>query len=879
MSSAALGPDLGPYRVVRTLGAGGMGTVLLAEDTRLGRQVALKRLSGPEAETPFGRQQMMREARAAANLSHPHIAAVHDVLDVDGRLVIVFEYVEGETLSARIARGPLPVADALEIARQLADALDAAHARGIVHRDLKPSNVILTKEGQAKVLDFGIARSLHRDPATASHFGTTVPGALIGTPGYAAPEQWLGQPVDGRTDLYGLGVVLFEMITGRRPFAGTNAIGLASAMLQSDAPLLSSVTADLVPELDKLIASALARDPADRPMSARAFESAIERLQARLGGGQVEELPTEKPMASPPRTAIRATVRRWGPAAALLLIGILVGLGTLLPRRNPAPPPAPTAAQPARPPVVAILPLTNASGDADKDYLAAGVAESLVTSLASLPSITVLSRRSVVDARTRQVDTAGLARDLDATYLVDGSVQQSGDRLRIALTLLRPDGSVAWGESVEGLAGSIFDLQARLAAALSGALQVRLSAEERSRLEQAPTSVPEALQAYWQGQALLERRDMRGNVDAAIAAFSRAVTLDPRYALAYAALGEAYWTRWSFTRDQTDVDRAIDAGTSALRLDGDRAEVRYALAITLAGSGKRAEAIEELQRALALRPNYDDARRQLGRVLEQQGKIEESAAEFRKAIALRPNAWVAYSDMGNMLYRAARYDEAIEMFQRVADLRPDSPFGFQQLGTVYHQLGDNARALSYYTQAIARQATPEAYSNIGAIHHQRGAYGEAVEAYQQAIALRPTSHITHRNLGDAYRRLGRERDAQDAYRRAVQLVEAQVRVNPNDARSLAALAVYTAKLGEDAAARGRLRQALALSPTDVQVLYRAAVVHALGGRPEAALEALQQAIERGYSRAVAEIDEDFESLRTLPGYQALIAQRTPGDRQ
>ncbi len=862
---------MGPYRVVRTLGSGGMGTVLLAEDTRLGRQVALKTFSGPEAETPFGRQQMMREARAAANLSHPHIAAVHDVLDIDGRLVIVFEYVEGETLSSRIARGPLPMAEALEIARQLADALAAAHARGIVHRDLKPSNVILTQEGQAKVLDFGIARSLYRDPKTASHFGTTVPGALIGTPGYAAPEQWIGQPVDARADLYALGVVLFEMIAGQRPFVGSNAVTIATAVLQGDAPLVSSVTAEIVPDLDRLIASALARDPADRPASAREFETSIERLQERLAAGAAHE-PVTRPAARRHQVRMRASLKRWWPAAALLVVGVSAGLATLASSwREPVP-----AATAARPPVIAVLPLVNASGDADKEYLAAGVADSLVTSLASLPSVTVLSRRSVMDARTRQSDTAGLARDLDAAYLVDGSVQQSGTRLRIALMLLRPDGSVTWGESVEGLVESIFDLQARLAAALGEALQVQLSAQDRARLEQPPTYNSDALQAYWQGRALLDKRD-RANIDAAIAAFSQAVSLDPRFAIAYAALGEAYWERWDRMRDPRAVDRAIEAGTTALTLDGSRPEVHYALAITLSGSGKLEEAIAALQRALALRPNYDDARRQLGRVLEQQGKIDEAAAEFRKAIAFRPNSWITHRDMGVMFYRAARYTEAIEALTRVTELRPDSNTGFQQLGTVYQAIGDTTRALEYYRQANGLQPSAEAYSNIGNLQHQRGDYAGAVDAYQQAIALRPASHITHRNLGDAYRRMKREGEARAAYQRAVQLVEAELRVNPNDGRNLASLSVYLQKLGDDRAARAQLERALKQSPTDVQVQYRSAVVHALAGRPDEALQALQRAISSGYSRAVAETDEDFESLRTLPGYKTLTAQRTPGD--
>jgi eukaryotic-like serine/threonine-protein kinase len=259
-----VGATIGPYEVVRQLGAGGMGVVWLAEDTRLNRKVALKTVKTVEADTTEGRQRLLREARAAAALNHPHIAAVHDVLDVDGKVIVVFEYVEGETLSARLHRGPMALAEAVEVAWQLADALAAAHQEGIIHRDLKPSNVVLGPESRAKVLDFGIARMVPAGADMSASAPGTIGGGLVGTPGYAAPEQYLSRNVDGRADLYALGVMLYEMIVGRRPFPSNDAVTVAGAVLRDEAPRLSASGLSVPAKLDTLVARLLERDPESR---------------------------------------------------------------------------------------------------------------------------------------------------------------------------------------------------------------------------------------------------------------------------------------------------------------------------------------------------------------------------------------------------------------------------------------------------------------------------------------------------------------------------------------------------------------------------------------------------------------------------------------
>ena len=407
--------------------------------------------------------------------------------------------------------------------------------------------------------------------------------------------------------------------------------------------------------------------------------------------------------------------------------------------------------------MIAVLPLENATGDDANDYLSAGVADSLVTSLASLPTVTVLSRAAVNDARERRTNPSDIARDLDATFVVAGSVQRAGAQVRLALNLLRQDGSVAWADAVEGPADGVFAMQARLAGALGSALSVQMSATERARLNTPPTSNTDALDAYWRGRALLERRDTPGNLQRAVVAFNEALRLDARFVDAHAALAEADWELYDTTRETQYVEAAVLASKNAVALAPDDAGVRVALGVTLTRGGRNAEAVQELQRALAVEPNHDEARRYLGRALAALGRIDEAVAEWRKALVLRPNNWQVLSDMGLALYQATRYDESEAAYRQLITLQPDNVIGFQMLGTVNQVRGRNDEALAFYEQAIAISPVPQALSNMGALYHERGDYARAVDAYRRAIEQRPNAAATHRNLGDSLLRLGRTR--------------------------------------------------------------------------------------------------------------------------
>ena len=846
------GAEVGPYNIIRQLGAGGMGVVWLAEDTRLNRKVALKTVKSADADTTEGRQRLMREARAAAALNHPHIATVHDVLDLEGKVIVVFEYVEGETLGARLHRGPVPVPEAVEIAWQLADALAAAHAQGVIHRDLKPSNVVLAADGRAKVLDFGIARLVPAGYDMSASVPGTIGGGLVGTPGYAAPEQYLSRNVDGRADIYALGVILYEMIVGQRPFPGNDPVALATSVLRDDPPKLAASSGAWVPpKLEQLVARMLQRDPEQRPSS---------------GDELLVELNPLRDHESSPLARRTVLLRRRTPRAAVaamaVLIVVLVAL--VISAQWNARQMGPEA------PVVAVLPLVNMSGDSSNDYLGAGLAESLITSLASAPRVTVLSRSAVDETRQQYPDRASFVQALDATYVVEGSVQAVSDRLRVTLNLVRHDASVAWGRTVEGPATDLFALQSQLATSLNDAIADLTPSSDRVQPAAPITANEQAQIAYWKGRALLDRRELTGNRRAALSEFERALAADPNFATAHAGLADAQWAMYQQTNDRIWADQAVASTRKAIELEPDRPSVRYIAALTAFRTGDDQAARTEVERALQLQPTYEDAMRLYGAILMRQGEIDAGLEQFRKVMALRPNAIAVYSDMGTALYAASRYQEALDAFDKAIALSPGSAITLSRAGAAAQQLGDTKRALSYYEQANAIQPRADTFSNIGTIQYGLGDYAKAATAYEGSLLIRPVSAVTYRNLGDAYMHLGRKDDARRAYLRAVEQAEEAVSISPN-ARDIARLAVYQAKAGDDAAAMRSLKRAQAMSRDDQQVLHRAGVVHALAGRSGPALEMLEKAIAHGYSkRAIAE-DEDFAILRPMPRFAAMVS--------
>jgi serine/threonine protein kinase/tetratricopeptide (TPR) repeat protein/TolB-like protein len=869
-----VGTSVGPYLVVERLGAGGMGEVFLAFDTRLNRKVALKSLSDTSLGTPETRERLLREARAAAKLGHPNIAGIHDILESGERPCIVMEFVQGETLSARIRRGPVALAQAVSIGVQLADALAHAHAAGVIHRDLKPGNVVLTPEGIAKILDFGLAKTHDVDPA-ASHADQLTrdtaishAGKAAGTPAYMAPEQFLGRPATPQTDVYGLGVLLFETLSGRRPYQAPDFVALALAIASEPVPAVDAVEPSVPPEVGRIVARAMAKEPGDRYESAGALAEDLKRAQRMLGEGVTREfeLPSSRSGRSGSLSAFQSSSRRRVAAAAVgaaLLLGG-VALGMWLWRR---PPPA---TRDGRAQVVLVLPLANVSGDPVHDHVGVGISEWVLASLLNVTGVTVIPGIGVGKDLTRSEDTRKIAGEQGATLVFGGSVQQADQTVMFTARLVGADGTLRWARNFAGSAAEQFALYRDVADKLVEALDVSVTPEARERFAKAPAASVDAYADYALGLTLLERRDVSGNIDKAIDALERAIRKDASFALARAALADACLARFKDSNDASWMVRAGAASEEALRLDPASPRIQVSRASVLLESGRTEQAAAMVRQAIATRPNDDESHRLLAKMLEQQGQFEAAEAEFRQAITIRPDYWRNHSALGAFYWRANRLGDAIGAFKRVTDLQPDNAWGYLNLGATYQKSGENAQALVCFQRALAIGPDDFAYSNIGTIHYDEGRYEEAARAYEAAIRINPRDPATHSAVGDAYSRLGRKDQALTEYRRAADISRELLAVNPRDAVLLVQHAVYEAKTGMSHEATTHATAALALAPGNNIVLYKVSVVYSLSGRPADAVKTLKLAIEKGYSRLLARRDLDLDSIRTRPDVQALL---------
>jgi eukaryotic-like serine/threonine-protein kinase len=861
------GTSLGRYEIQSPLGAGGMGEVYLARDPMLGRAVAVKLLPTAFASDPDRLRRFQQEAQTSAALNHPRILAIHDVGQAGDQPFIVMEYVRGETLSAFLKHGRPSLARALEIGIEIANALAAAHGARIVHRDLKPANIMVTGDGHIKVLDFGLAKFLWTNTAAPTLPGyarqETSTGRMLGTPAYMSPEQLFGDQVDERTDIYTLGVILFELVTGQRPY------GDIFDLLRGDDPTTSirlahEVDSTIAPEISAVIARAMARKPEHRFQTAGELEAELQRLlveesAAASGGSRSRRV---APVVE------RRRFLRYAPWA--LAAAVLIGIVALPLFDGPGTTRGVTAPARAERPVIAVMPLENLSGDESKAYVGVGIADTLTTSLGRLSSISVVPRSSMLDAGMATRPVAEIARELGVTMLVRGSIQQAGELLQVNVTLASLDGQLVWTDGEVGSHDQLFSMQNRLAESLLAKLRVSLTDAERQNLARVPTEDVDARDAYWQGLALLDRPDDAG-YDAAVAHFKQATARDPNFSLAYAALGETYRRRSVLTNNKALMDEATANVEKALTLDAEQPGVRLSLAALYRSTGLAAAAQDEVRRVLADQPNNDNAHRLLGELLAKAGRPKEALAELRAAADLRPNYWLNQEALGLFFYGNGQIREAITAFTRLTELKPNDALPFQQLGAMYLNDGDFRRARANFERSNKVKLNAGSFTNLGTIAFYEGRYADAVREYEAAVKLEPTIAVHRGNLGDAYRRAGRPADARAAYLKAIEFGEQALDVNPNDVTTASRVGVYYAKIGSMAQADLYSRRAVRTSPRDPDVLYLRASVLALIGQRENAMRQLLEAIDRGYAIHFALNDEDLASLRPLPAFQKLAA--------
>ncbi|HEX9636193.1 MAG TPA: protein kinase [Acidobacteriota bacterium] len=716
------GTQLGPYKILSPIGAGGMGEVYRARDPRLDREVAVKVLPAQWVQDADRLRRFESEARAAGALSHPNVLAVYDLGTYQGCHYVVSELLEGETLQMRLQQGPLPPRKAIDVAAQIAQGLAAAHDKGIIHRDLKPSNLFITAEGRVKILDFGLAK---RSPATPSGPDTptrdppTAAGTVLGTVGYMSPEQVRGGPADQRSDIFSLGAVLYEMLAGRRAFSDSSNVETMHAILRAEPPGLAQIDPSIPAALDRIVRRCLEKRPEERFQSARDFGFALEAVAAAAG-----------PSGAP------------------------AGGGS---KRS-----------------VAVLPFKDLARSAENAHLGVGLADATITELAQVKSLLVRPTAAILRYQDSPVDPAQAGRELGVDAVLDGSFQRAGPHLRVTVQLVgSADGTSLWGAKIHTSLEDLFRMQDEVSRKIATALQIELTPADQRRLARTSRLGGAAYELYIKGRVHLLRETLP-DLRAAIESFQAAVNAEPNFALAWAALSDAY-SRMAFDFEPETLwyGRAREMCDRALALDPALPEGRYLRGRLLwspEGGFDHAGAMRELAAALAARPGLGEARVLLGMVLFHVGLVEEALGEFEAAAAIDPDNPHAHLHLASCRYHQRRFQQALELSE-AAVRRAPAPWGYNLMTLCHIQLGHLDQA-ELTVDRLSRELPdrPAAQSLRGLIAVCRG---DAEEARRQVALMAQTEkkgygHYHHAQYDAAciFALLGEPRQAVEWLRQA-----------------------------------------------------------------------------------------------------------------
>lgn len=757
------GARLGPYEILAQIGEGGMGVVYRARDPRLDRQVAIKLLPAAMAADARARERLRREAMAVAALDHPYICKIFEIGEDNEALFLVMEYIVGTTLHDRLLEGRMPLAEALRVAGEIAEALQEAHAGGFLHRDLKPANIMLTQQRHVKVMDFGLTKRIadQSSPDTATReIGAaqlTAHGAIVGTPDYMSPEQVKDQALDARSDLFSFGVILAEMTSGRHPFRKPSTMETFSAVLREPPELAGDIPRGVMVLLRRL----LAKDAEDRYASSADVRADLAGLAASSEG-----LAAQKPGGG---ATAAWKWRALGALAILVLVGsyVLVRSGVLRPTSR-----APVAAiAPGAIGSIAVLPLDNYSGDPSQDYFAELMTDELTTDLATISQLRVISRGSVMQFKgEHRPPTPEIARILNVDAIVEGSVRRAGDKVRITAQLIdaRADKHL-WARTFERSSRDVLALQNELASAIAGEIHVQLTPTEQSRLAAAPSVNPEAYDAYLKGRYFFNRPSDE-NLKKAIAHFEEAVTLNPNFAPAFSGLSDAYlWAGYNegFLTASEARPKAKGAAERAIQVDDNSAEGHASLAtFKLFYEYDWAGCEREFRRSFVLNPNYAFAHDQFGLALAFQGRLDEAIAEGNRAAELDPLSPQIPIDNAIALMFQGNYEAAKQQAKRASQLDPTYFFPPMVYGWADIEAGKSADAIAMLKKATALDAPAFVTAWLAYAYAASGDRAHAATAVEDLKKLSLRGEVTPFNLAIVHLGLGNQKLTLDYLERA-----------------------------------------------------------------------------------------------------------------
>jgi len=848
-----IGQTVSHYRILESLGGGGMGLVYRAHDTRLDRSVALKFLPKEWGREREFRERFAREARATSALDHPHICTIYEIDETpDGQLFIAMAYCPGDTLKQRILRGPMAVDEAVTYAIQIADALGRAHEHGIVHRDIKPANILISDHDQVKVVDFGLAK-------LAGEAAVTREGTVVGTPAYMSPEQTRGEAVDGRSDIWALGAVLYEMVTGRRAFAADHEQAVLLAIASSDPTPVKTLRPDAPAELLRIIRRCLKRNPASRYQNAGELLADLRRFRGHASPAEIvtQTLPS---LASVRRR--RLVTHRLLPIAAAVAAVLLAAVFYPIVNQRP-------------PRHLLVLPFTCVGADPQTEHLCIGLLETISAKLTDLRRFR--SSLSVVPAsevRAQRIDSADEARRIFGVDLVlAGSVQHGGNTLRIPLALV--DTASLRQLSSRTLTTELtadFVLQDRIVATIQEMLDIQLSSEEAQALRAGGTGNAEAAQLFLEARGRSSASESETELSAAMTLFRQALDLDPDYLDALVELAQSCHRRSRFSDDAIWFDHGVAYAERALEIKADLPGAHFAAGRCELGRKAYSMAIQHLQRAITLDPLLVLAYTNLAVAYEASGAPGKAEEILIRAERTGPDDWQTYQEIGRFYFERDEWERAAGYFRRVVEMLPENSIGYTSLGGSLFYLGRREEARSNLERAVEIGSGYEGYSNLATFEFFEGRCIQAAKLFERTLEMDDSDYMVWNNLGEAFLCADDPERARAAFTRAAQLVEPLLAADPIDIKLLIDLASFRVNTGDEAGSREAVARAVILEISDPNAMFALAAVYEVLGDRGNALAWIERALRAHYPLGVIEDYPGFAALMEDPRFRKMAAE-------
>jgi len=853
------------FEIKETLGAGGMGVVYKALDTKLNRNVAIKALARHLAHNPEFRKRFLIEAQAVAALNHPNIATIYETREEGNEAYIIMEFIEGEELSKKISKGKLGIPEALDYAIQIAEGLKTAHQNGIVHRDIKSQNIMVTGSNRIKIMDFGLAKLTGQSMMTQL-------GATVGTINYMSPEQTRGGEIDKRTDLWALGVVFYEMLTGKLPFNAAYEQAIIYSILNEEPKSVLEIVKDVPKEINEVIKNLLTKLPENRYQNAdellsdlkaikQSLETGIPFEQLKSGSGTadyINKLRKEKNVSAAFSHKRVVTISM---VFVILFFIILFKRedilklfgGDLLPDEIH----------------LAVLPFDIISSDSTNRVFCDGLVETLTSQLSQFEQfqgkLWVVPSGEVRRGKVTSTDDA--FKKFAVNLVLTGSVQKMTQGYRLTLSLIDT-------KNKRQLASRIIDdpmtsnsfLQDEAIIKVADMLNVELKPKNLELLTAGKTGSAEAYELYLKGRGYLANYDRIKNVDDAIALFTRAIKIDTSFALAYAGLGKAQLTKYRKIKDIPFIESAIKNCNKAIELNDKLSSVRITLGSIYLETGKNNEAKEEFQKVLEIDPVNSEAYHGRASAFLALGMTREAEASYKKAIEMKPGYWNSYNTLGAFYYKQGKYLEAASQFQQVVALTPNNANGYRNLGTMYYFLNQKDKQIEMYKKSLEIEPDYTTYSNLAVIYFKEKKYKDAARMYEKVVELNNKDYKIWGFLAASYYRTPGEKEKSfEANKRALSLAEQQLQINPKDPDLIVSTASYYAMLGELNKSRSMINELKYLVIINNETFFSIGILFEewLGER-ESALGWIKKALEKGYP--VTEINN-------TPQLQSLIKDK------